>query len=61
MNDATVMAGGREIIVEPLFPHPPELVWKTLTTPAGEWEGGPGHGRGKGVVQRVGALSAGQG
>jgi uncharacterized protein YndB with AHSA1/START domain len=34
MNDATTMVGYREIIVDELFPHAPEAVWETLTTPA---------------------------
>lgn len=39
MNDATTMVGYREIIVDELFPHTPEAVWETLTTPAlmGRW------------------------
>ena len=32
MNDAATMAGAREIVVDEVFPHTPEVVWKTLTT-----------------------------
>jgi len=39
MNDAAVMAGSREIIVDEVFPHTLDVIWKTLTTPAtmGRW------------------------
>ena len=32
MNDAAIMADTHEIIVDEVFPHTPEVVWKTLTT-----------------------------
>ena len=39
MTDAATMADSQEIVVDEVFPHAPELVWKTLTTPAliGRW------------------------
>lgn len=39
MNDAAIMAGNQEIVVDEVFPHPPEVIWKTLTTPElmGRW------------------------
>jgi uncharacterized protein YndB with AHSA1/START domain len=39
MTDAATMADSQEIIVDEVFHHAPELVWKTLTTPAliGRW------------------------
>lgn len=39
MNDAATMVGYREIIVDEIFPHTPEAVWETLTTPElmGRW------------------------
>jgi uncharacterized protein YndB with AHSA1/START domain len=39
MNDAAIMADTSEIVVDEIFPHAPELVWKTLTTPElmGRW------------------------
>lgn len=39
MNEATTLVGYREIIVDELFPHTPEAVWETLTTPTlmGRW------------------------
>jgi len=39
MNDAAVMAGSREIIVDEVFPHTLDVIWKTLTTPEmmGRW------------------------
>lgn len=39
MNDAATIADSREIIVDELLPHRPELVWRTLTTPElmGRW------------------------
>src|ERR1700720_89444 len=41
MNDAAIMADSHEIVVDEVFPHTPELVWKTLTTPElmGRWLG----------------------
>ena len=33
MNDAAIMAGSQEIIVDEVFPHTVDVVWKTLTTP----------------------------
>jgi uncharacterized protein YndB with AHSA1/START domain len=32
MNDAATVTASREIIVDEVFPHAPEVVWKTLTT-----------------------------
>ncbi len=32
MSDAPVMADSHEIVVDEVFPHTPEIVWKTLTT-----------------------------
>lgn len=39
MSDAAVAADIREIVVDEVFPHAPEVVWKTLTTPSlmGRW------------------------
>jgi uncharacterized protein YndB with AHSA1/START domain len=39
MNDAAIVAGSRDIIIDEVFPHAPEVVWKTLTTPElmGRW------------------------
>ncbi|WP_438035862.1 SRPBCC family protein [Sorangium sp. So ce204] len=39
MNSAAIVADSREIVVDEVFPHTPEMVWKTLTTPAlmGRW------------------------
>jgi uncharacterized protein YndB with AHSA1/START domain len=39
MNDAATMVETREIVVDEVFPHAPEVVWKTLTTPElmGRW------------------------
>ena len=39
MNDAAIMAGSQEIVVDEVFPHAPDVVWKTLTTPElmGRW------------------------
>ena len=39
MNDATIMTDSREIVVDEVFPHAREMVWKTLTTPElmGRW------------------------
>ena len=33
MNDAAIATVSREIVVDQVFPHAPEVVWKTLTTP----------------------------
>ena len=33
MSEAAFMADTREIVVDEVFPHPPEVVWKTLTVP----------------------------
>jgi uncharacterized protein YndB with AHSA1/START domain len=33
MNYAAIVADSREIVVDEVFPHTPEVVWKTLTTP----------------------------
>src|ERR1700722_6847469 len=32
MSDAAIMTDSHEIVVDEVFPHPPEVVWKTLTT-----------------------------
>ena len=39
MNDAAIMADIHQIVVDEVFPHAPEVLWKTLTTPAlmGRW------------------------
>jgi uncharacterized protein YndB with AHSA1/START domain len=39
MSDAAIMADSHEIVVDEVFPHRPEVVWKTLTTPEliGRW------------------------
>ena len=39
MSDVQVMAGSDQIVVDEVFPHPAEVVWKTLTTPEliGRW------------------------
>jgi uncharacterized protein YndB with AHSA1/START domain len=39
MNDAAIMADSQEIIVDEVFPHTVDVVWKTLTTPEmmGRW------------------------
>jgi uncharacterized protein YndB with AHSA1/START domain len=39
MNDAATMADTRNIVVDEVFPHAPEIIWKALTTPAlvGRW------------------------
>lgn len=39
MNAAPMETHSREIVVDEVFPHAPELVWKTLTTPElmGRW------------------------
>jgi uncharacterized protein YndB with AHSA1/START domain len=39
MNDAAIVAVSQEIVVDEVFPHTLDVVWKTLTTPAmmGRW------------------------
>lgn len=39
MNQAATLADAASIIVDEMFPHSPEVLWKTLTTPAlmGRW------------------------
>jgi uncharacterized protein YndB with AHSA1/START domain len=39
MSDSATMADTHEVIVDQVFPHTPEVVWKTLTTPGlmGRW------------------------
>jgi uncharacterized protein YndB with AHSA1/START domain len=39
MSDAAIMADSHEIVVDEVFPHATEVVWKTLTTPEliGRW------------------------
>jgi uncharacterized protein YndB with AHSA1/START domain len=39
MNDSATMADSREIIVDEVFPHTLDVVWKTLTAPGmmGRW------------------------
>jgi uncharacterized protein YndB with AHSA1/START domain len=39
MSSAALEVETREIVVDELFPHAPEMVWKTLTTPElmGRW------------------------
>ena len=39
MNDAAITAGSQEIVVDEVFPHTLDVVWKTLTTPGmmGRW------------------------
>jgi uncharacterized protein YndB with AHSA1/START domain len=41
MSDAAIMADSREIVVDEVFPHKPEIVWKTLTKAElmGRWLG----------------------
>jgi uncharacterized protein YndB with AHSA1/START domain len=41
MNDAAVMADTQDIVVDEVFPHAPETIWKALTTPElmGRWLG----------------------
>ncbi|WP_309645946.1 SRPBCC domain-containing protein [Phenylobacterium sp.] len=33
MNDAATVAGSREIVVDEVFPHTPEVVWRAITLP----------------------------
>ncbi|MPZ40504.1 MAG: SRPBCC domain-containing protein [Rhizobiales bacterium] len=39
MNDPAIVADSRAIVLDEVFPHTPEMVWKTLTTPElmGRW------------------------
>ncbi len=39
MTESATMADCHEIVVDEVFPHTPEVVWKTLTTPGlmGRW------------------------
>jgi uncharacterized protein YndB with AHSA1/START domain len=39
MSDAAIMADSQEIVVDEVFPHTLDVVWKTLTTPGmmGRW------------------------
>jgi uncharacterized protein YndB with AHSA1/START domain len=39
MNDAAVKPVTQDIVVDEVFPHAPETIWQTLTTPAlmGRW------------------------
>jgi uncharacterized protein YndB with AHSA1/START domain len=39
MNDASIMSDARDIVVDEVLLHAPEVVWKTLTTPEliGRW------------------------
>lgn len=39
MNDVATMTGSREIVVDEVFPHTLDVVWKTLTAPGmmGRW------------------------
>ncbi len=39
MNDAAIMADSHEIVVDEVFPHALDVVWKTLTRPGmmGRW------------------------
>jgi uncharacterized protein YndB with AHSA1/START domain len=41
MNDTAIMADNREIVVDEVLPHKPEIVWKTLSTAGlmGRWLG----------------------
>ncbi|MDB5483484.1 MAG: ATPase [Caulobacteraceae bacterium] len=41
MNDAALKSDTQDIVVDEVFPHAPEVVWKTLTTPElmGRWLG----------------------
>jgi uncharacterized protein YndB with AHSA1/START domain len=32
MNDAALACDTQDIVVDELFPHAPEIIWKTLTT-----------------------------
>jgi uncharacterized protein YndB with AHSA1/START domain len=39
MNDAAIITGSQQIVVDEVFPHTLDVVWKTLTTPRmmGRW------------------------
>jgi uncharacterized protein YndB with AHSA1/START domain len=39
MNETATMTDSQDIVVDDVFPHAPEVVWKTLTTPElmGRW------------------------
>ena len=39
MNEAAIQSHTQEIVVDDVFPHAPEMIWKTLTTGAliGRW------------------------
>lgn len=39
MNDAAIIAGSQQIVVDEVFPHTLDVVWKTLTAPGmmGRW------------------------
>lgn len=39
MNDAAILGDVHQIVVDEVFPHAPEILWKTLTTPElmGRW------------------------
>jgi uncharacterized protein YndB with AHSA1/START domain len=39
MNDAALKSDTQDIVVDEIFPHAPETIWKTLTTPElmGRW------------------------
>ena len=39
MSEAATVANSQDIVVDEVFPHAPEVVWKTLTTPElmGRW------------------------
>ena len=41
MNDGIALQGSREIVVDEIFPHAPETIWKTLTSAElmGRWLG----------------------
>ena len=41
MNEGETRANAREIVVDELFPHAPETIWKTLTSGElmGRWLG----------------------
>ena len=34
MNDTALKSATQDIVVDEVFPHPPETIWKTLTTGA---------------------------
>jgi uncharacterized protein YndB with AHSA1/START domain len=45
MSNAEAQADTRQIVVDEVFPHAPETIWKTLTTGA-LIKSGTGHARG---------------